>query len=67
MPALQGLEKQHLPLEDEEEVVGAIALVVGFLPSNELKNNLLSRLLSSCYDVIQKLVSFISLSSFFKW
>ncbi|KNA10892.1 hypothetical protein SOVF_140110 isoform B [Spinacia oleracea] len=53
----EGLEKQHLPLEDEEEVVGAIALVVGFLPSNELKNNLLSRLLSSCYDVIQKLVN----------
>lgn len=53
----EGLEKQQLPLEDEEEVVGAIALVVGFLPSNELKNNLLTRLLSSCYDVIGKLVN----------
>ncbi|XP_021736092.1 transportin MOS14-like isoform X1 [Chenopodium quinoa] len=53
----EGLEKQHLPLEDEEEVVGAIALVVGFLPSNELKNNVLTRLLSSCYDVIGKLVN----------
>ncbi|KMT07811.1 hypothetical protein BVRB_6g146240 [Beta vulgaris subsp. vulgaris] len=53
----EGLDKQHLPLEDEEEVVGAIALVVGFLPSNELKNNLLTKLLSSSYDVIGKLIN----------
>ena len=59
MSALQGLEKQLLPLEDEEEVVGAIALVVGFLPRNELKNNFLTRLLSSSYNVIGQLVSFV--------
>ncbi|XP_057542479.1 transportin MOS14 isoform X2 [Amaranthus tricolor] len=51
----EGLEKQLLPLEDEEEVVGAIALVVGFLPRNELKNNFLTRLLSSSYNVIGQL------------
>ncbi|KAH9622089.1 hypothetical protein KSS87_005277 [Heliosperma pusillum] len=51
------LEKQHLSPEDEEEVVGAIALVVGSLPSVELKNNLLARLLSSSYDVIGKLIN----------
>lgn len=66
MFALQGLDKQHLPLEDEEEVVGAITLVVGFLPSNELKNNLLTKLLSSSYDVIGKLVSFLYLVYIFR-
>jgi len=57
---LQGLEKQHLPPEDEEEIVGAIALVVGNLPNDELKNSLLTKLLSSSYDVIRKLVRFLA-------
>lgn len=53
----EGLEKLHLPPEDEEEIVGAIALVVGSLPNDELKNSLLTRLLSPSYDVIRKLIS----------
>lgn len=54
----QALEKRHLPLEDEEEVVGAISLILGSVSNKELKNNLLARLLSSSYEAIGKLVSF---------
>lgn len=54
----QALEKKHLPLEDEEEVVGAISLILGSVSNKELKNNLLARLLSSSYEAIGKLVSF---------
>ncbi|XP_039172284.1 transportin MOS14 isoform X2 [Eucalyptus grandis] len=53
----EGLEKRHLPLEDEEEVVSAISLILSSLPNRELKNNLLSRLLSASYDAISKLIS----------
>ncbi|GAB2278317.1 hypothetical protein Dimus_013002, partial [Dionaea muscipula] len=53
----EGLEKQHLPLEDEEEVVTAITLVVGMLPDNELKHNILNRMLSSGYGAIGKLIN----------
>ncbi|XP_030461321.1 transportin MOS14 [Syzygium oleosum] len=53
----EGLEKRHLPLEDEEEVVSAISLVLSSLPNRELKNNLLTRLLSASYDAISKLIS----------
>ncbi|XVE77480.1 hypothetical protein DITRI_Ditri13aG0066100 [Diplodiscus trichospermus] len=50
------LEKKCLPLEDEEEVVGAISLVLGSVSNKELQNNLLSRLLSSSYEAIGKLI-----------
>ncbi|GAB4848593.1 hypothetical protein Ancab_003300 [Ancistrocladus abbreviatus] len=53
----EGLEKQHLPMEDEEEVVSAVAPVLGTLPNNELKHNLLTRLLSSSYDAIGNLIN----------
>ncbi|XP_029125727.1 importin-13 isoform X2 [Cajanus cajan] len=52
----EGLEKWHLSLEDEEEVMHAISLVLGSVPNRELKNNLLARLLSSSYEAIGKLV-----------
>ncbi|RDX94405.1 Transportin MOS14 [Mucuna pruriens] len=51
-----GLEKWHLSLEDEEEVMHAISLVLGSVPNRELKNNLLAKLLSSSYEAIGKLV-----------
>ncbi|KAI4350398.1 hypothetical protein L6164_004856 [Bauhinia variegata] len=52
----EGLEKWHLPLEDEEEVVNAISLVLGSVPNKELKSNMLGRLLSSSYEALGKLV-----------
>ncbi|KDO63456.1 hypothetical protein CISIN_1g0017891mg, partial [Citrus sinensis] len=52
----EALEKRHLPLEDEEEVVGAISLILGSVSNKELKNNLLARLLSSSYEAIGKLI-----------
>nr|KJB22449.1 hypothetical protein B456_004G047900 [Gossypium raimondii] len=54
----EALEKKCLPLEDEEEVVTAISQVLGYVSNKELQNNLLSKLLSSSYDAIGKLVSF---------
>ncbi|KAL9264128.1 Transportin MOS14-like protein [Drosera capensis] len=53
----EGLDKHHLPLEDEEEVVTAITCAVGRLPNNELKPKLLNRLLSSSYDAIGRLIN----------
>ncbi|KAL8139982.1 hypothetical protein V2J09_006003 [Rumex salicifolius] len=55
----EGLEKQHLPMKDEEEVIGAIALVVGTLPNKELKKNLLTKMLSSGYYTVEKLECYI--------
>ncbi|XP_061372363.1 transportin MOS14 isoform X2 [Gastrolobium bilobum] len=52
----EGLEKWHLALEDEDEVMHAISLVLGSVPNRELKNNLLAKLLSSSYEAIGKLV-----------
>ncbi|XP_027188438.1 transportin MOS14 isoform X3 [Cicer arietinum] len=52
----EGLEKWHLSLEDEEEVMHAISLVLGSVPNLELKSNLLAKLLSSSYEAIGKLV-----------
>ncbi|KAK4272279.1 hypothetical protein QN277_020861 [Acacia crassicarpa] len=52
----EGLEKWHLPLEDEEEVVNAISLVLGSVPNRELKGNLLARLLTSSFEAVGKLV-----------
>ncbi|GMH25651.1 hypothetical protein Nepgr_027494 [Nepenthes gracilis] len=53
----EGLEMQHLPPVDEEEVVSAIASIVSTLPNNEQKHNLLNRLLSSSCDVVGKLIN----------
>lgn len=53
----QGLEKRHLPLEEEDEVVSAITLLLGFVPSKEIRNNMLARLLCPSYESIGKLVS----------
>ncbi|KAK9271665.1 hypothetical protein L1049_002028 [Liquidambar formosana] len=52
----EGLEKRHLPLEDEEEVVSAITLILVSVPNEELRINLLGRLLSSSYESIGKLI-----------
>ncbi|KAK3009097.1 hypothetical protein RJ639_015257 [Escallonia herrerae] len=52
----EGLEKRQLPLEEEEEVVSAIALILGSVPDKDLRNNLLVRLLSSSYEAIGKLI-----------
>ncbi|XP_039031057.1 uncharacterized protein LOC120165650 isoform X2 [Hibiscus syriacus] len=52
----EALEKKCLPLEDEEEVVTAISLVLGYVYNKELQNNLLSKLLSSSYEAIGKLI-----------
>ncbi|KAJ6343533.1 hypothetical protein OIU76_005302 [Salix suchowensis] len=60
----EALEKRQLPLEDEEEVVSAISMILGSVTNKELKNNLLARLLSSCYETIGKLVNEESSDSF---
>ncbi|XP_016561764.2 transportin MOS14 isoform X5 [Capsicum annuum] len=52
----ESLGERHLPLEDEEKVFSAITLVLGSLPNKELKNNLLARLVSPCYEAIGKLI-----------
>ncbi|XP_057982935.1 transportin MOS14 isoform X2 [Malania oleifera] len=52
----EGLEKKHLPLEDEAEIVSAITLIIGSIPNKELKNNLLARLLSSSFEAVGKLI-----------
>ncbi|KAK9052298.1 hypothetical protein SSX86_028927 [Deinandra increscens subsp. villosa] len=52
----EGLEKWHLPLEDEEDVIGAIALILGCLPNLELRNNLLLKLLAPSFRSIDKLI-----------
>ncbi|KAL8196356.1 hypothetical protein R6Q57_024651 [Mikania cordata] len=51
----EGLEKWHLPLEDEEDVIGAITLILGCLPNMELRNNLLLKLLDPSFGSIDKL------------
>lgn len=60
----EALEKRQLPLEDEEEVVSAISMILGSVTNKELKNSLLARLLSSCYEAIGKLVNEGSSDSF---
>lgn len=52
----EGLEKRHLPLEDEEDVIGAVTLIIGYLSNTELRNNLLLKLLSSSFESIGKLI-----------
>ncbi|XP_055802816.1 transportin MOS14 isoform X2 [Solanum dulcamara] len=52
----ESFDERHLPLEDEEKVVSAITLILGSLPNKELKNNLIARLVSPCYEAIGKLI-----------
>ncbi|XP_052188818.1 transportin MOS14 isoform X3 [Diospyros lotus] len=52
----EGLEKRHLAVEDEEEVVSAITLIVGVVPNKEIRNSLLARMLSPSYEAIGKLI-----------
>lgn len=52
---IEGLEKRHLPLEDEEDVIGAATLILAYLSNTELRNNLLLKLLSSSFESIGKL------------
>ncbi|KAI3457764.1 hypothetical protein Pfo_014427 [Paulownia fortunei] len=52
----EGLEERKLPLEDEDEVVGAITLIFCSVPDKKLMNNLFARLLSSSYETIGKLI-----------
>ncbi|KAK8489025.1 hypothetical protein V6N12_018789 [Hibiscus sabdariffa] len=63
----EALEKKCLPLEDEEEVVTAISLVLGHVSNKELQNNLLSKLLSSSYEAIGKLVSYFFSNCLLLW
>ncbi|CAI9111638.1 OLC1v1011901C1 [Oldenlandia corymbosa var. corymbosa] len=51
------VEEKHFSAESEEEVVGAITLVVGSLPGKELKTSLFLRLLSPSIESIGKLIS----------
>lgn len=52
----EGLEKRHLLLEDEEDVIGALALILGSLPNMDLRNNLLLKLLAPSFASIGKLI-----------
>ncbi|KAK6155333.1 hypothetical protein DH2020_009581 [Rehmannia glutinosa] len=52
----EGLEDRKLPLEVEDEVVGAITQIFCSVPDKKLMNNLLARLLSPSYEIIGKLI-----------
>ncbi|KAL7611211.1 hypothetical protein Lser_V15G13410 [Lactuca serriola] len=52
----EGLEKRHLPLEDEADVIGAVTLILAHLPNTDLRNNLLLKLLSPSFESIGKLI-----------
>ncbi|GER46835.1 transportin-3 [Striga asiatica] len=53
----EGLERRRLPLEDEDEVVGAIILIFCSVPDKKLMNSLFARLLSPSYEIIGKLTN----------
>ncbi|KAL6508123.1 hypothetical protein OROHE_021665 [Orobanche hederae] len=50
------LEDRRLPLEDEDEVVGAITLIFCSIPDEKLMNDLFSRLLAPSYEIIGKFI-----------
>ncbi|KAG6510327.1 hypothetical protein ZIOFF_028337 [Zingiber officinale] len=50
------LEKWNLSYEEEEEIVSAITLTLNTIVNKELKKSSLSRLLSSSYKAIEKLI-----------
>lgn len=47
-------------MDDEEEIVGAISLILGSIANKDLKSNMLAQLLSSSFKSIAKLVRFLS-------
>ncbi|KAL6509129.1 hypothetical protein OROGR_022439 [Orobanche gracilis] len=50
------LEDRRLPLEDEDEVVGAITLIFCSVPDEKLMNDLFARLVSPSYEIIGKFI-----------
>ncbi|KAG6520138.1 hypothetical protein ZIOFF_017170 [Zingiber officinale] len=56
MMSHEDLEKWNLSYEEEEEIVSAITLTLNTIVNKELKKSSLSRLLSSSYKAIEKLV-----------
>ncbi|KAG6435104.1 hypothetical protein SASPL_106755 [Salvia splendens] len=53
----EGLEDRKLPLEEENEVVGAISLVLCSVPDKMLMHNMFARLLSPSYGTVGKLIN----------
>ncbi|XP_073128464.1 transportin MOS14 isoform X2 [Henckelia pumila] len=52
----EGLEEKQLPLEDEDEVVSAVALIFCSVPDKKLMNNLLAKLVSPFHLAVGKLI-----------
>ncbi|XP_073296001.1 uncharacterized protein [Primulina huaijiensis] len=52
----EGLEEKQLPLDDEDEVVSAIALIFCSVPDKKLMNNLLAELVSPFHLAVGKLI-----------
>ncbi|KAL8557412.1 hypothetical protein ACS0TY_004731 [Phlomoides rotata] len=52
----EGLAERKLPLEDEDEVIGAITLIFFSVPDKMLMNNMFARLLSPTFDTVGKLI-----------
>ncbi|KZV42041.1 importin-13 [Dorcoceras hygrometricum] len=50
------LEEKQLPLEDEDEIVNAIALIFCSVPDKKLMNNLLAKLVSPFHIAVGKLI-----------
>ncbi|XP_075515265.1 transportin MOS14 isoform X1 [Primulina tabacum] len=53
---VEGLEEKQLPLDDEDEVVSAIALIFCSVPDKKLMNNLLAELVSPFHLAVGKLI-----------
>ncbi|KAH6811312.1 ARM repeat superfamily protein [Perilla frutescens var. frutescens] len=53
----EGLEERKIPLEEEDEVVGAISLIFCSVPDKMLMNNMFARLLSPSYGNVGKLIN----------
>lgn len=60
----EGLEKMHLPLQEEDDVTIAIAIVLNAVSNIELLNKSLERLLKSSYEAIKMLFTIDSEGSF---
>ncbi|XP_042008128.1 transportin MOS14-like isoform X1 [Salvia splendens] len=53
----EGLEDRKLPLEEENEVVGAISLILCTVSDKMLMHNMFARLLSPSYATVGKLIN----------
>ncbi|KAH9329052.1 hypothetical protein KI387_001160, partial [Taxus chinensis] len=60
----EGIDKIHLPLQEEEDVICAIAIVLNAVSNIELLNKSLERLLKSSYEAIEMLLKVDSEGSF---